>query len=179
MLARPSKMHGRNLSTKVFKCEFHTDSVDYIGYIVNQQGVDMDLAKIASIRGWPELDQCLSSTVLPGPGLRQLFYRQFIKDYSELTTPLMSLIRKGEALIWATAATIAFKTLKEAFEGDSILRHYNPLLLIELETDTSNFAIGAVLSQHHTAKTPSPIAFLPFRPSQPFCPSRLSMVRRT
>lgn len=149
------KMREQNLFAKVSKCEFHANLVDYLGYVVNQQGVAMNPANLASIRDWPKPNSVQEVQSFLGFAN---FYRRFIKDYSKLTTPLTRFTRKGEAFVWDTAAAVAFKTLKEAFEGDLILRHYNPLLPVELETDASDFAIGAVLLQRHDSHL-RPVAF--------------------
>ena len=52
----------------------------------------------------------------------------------------------------------AFAELKAAFTSAIILRHFNLTLQCIVETDTSDFAIGAVLSQVHSKKL-HPMAF--------------------
>lgn len=149
------KMRERHLFAKASKCEFHADQVDYLGYIINREGVSMDPSKIDSIQDWPVPESVKQVQSFLG---FTNFYRRFIKDYSKLTTPLTRFTRKGEPFIWDHAAAEAFKTLKSSFAPGLILRHYDPLLLTELETDASDFAIGAVISQRHEKRL-HPIAF--------------------
>jgi hypothetical protein len=52
------------------------------------------------------------------------------------------------------------KQMKAAFQDGPILRHGNPNLQYILETDTSNHAIGAVLSQIDHKGIKRPVGFL-------------------
>ena len=36
------------------KCKFHTDTVEYLGFILTLTGLCMDLVKVAAIQSWPE-----------------------------------------------------------------------------------------------------------------------------
>jgi len=36
------------------KCAFHTDTVDYLGFILSLEDLTMDLAKVPNIQDWPE-----------------------------------------------------------------------------------------------------------------------------
>ena len=46
------RLHG--LFTKPEKCEFHSDSVEYLGYCLSPEGLTMSLDKIQTISDWPE-----------------------------------------------------------------------------------------------------------------------------
>ena len=95
------------------------------------------------------------------------FYRRFIKNYSKVAQPLTELTKKfvvetdasefaDKAILkqtnqsttfkWTTGAEVAFKELKERFTNAPILATFNPSKKIILETDSSDFAIGACLS---------------------------------
>jgi hypothetical protein len=54
---------------------------------------------------------------------------------------------KRKKFDWSDAAERAFKTLKAAFTSTPILRHFDPRLPTVIETDASDFLIGAILSQ--------------------------------
>ena len=49
---RHLRLHG--LFAKLEKCEFHLDSVEYLGYCLSQQGLTMSPDKIQTISNWPE-----------------------------------------------------------------------------------------------------------------------------
>ena len=49
---RRLRLHG--LFAKPEKCEFHSDSVEYLGYRLSPDGLTMSLDKIQTISNWPE-----------------------------------------------------------------------------------------------------------------------------
>ena len=36
------------------KCKFHTDTVEYLGFILSPKGLQMDPTKVSTIQDWPE-----------------------------------------------------------------------------------------------------------------------------
>jgi len=42
------------LYVKAEKCEFHSDSVEYLGYVLSPSGLTMFDAKVKTIQEWPE-----------------------------------------------------------------------------------------------------------------------------
>ena len=70
--------------------------------------------------------------------------------------PLIQLTRKDTPFLWTPAAHNAFDALKAAFLSAPVLVHQRPF---QFETDTSDFAIGTVLSQPDDNGTLHPVAF--------------------
>jgi len=81
------------------------------------------------------------------------FYQQFIEQYSRITTPLTSLLigskngKKMGLFEWPESMRVAFQRLQEAFMIAPILIHFDSELKIQVETDASDYAIAAILSQ--------------------------------
>jgi len=98
------------------------------------------------------------------------FYRLFIKDYSKVARPLTELTKKGTGTKWAWTeeAGKAFKELKTRFTTAPILAHFDATKPVIIETDASDFAIGAVLSQRDGENRLHPVAFhsRKFQPSE-------------
>ena len=86
------------------------------------------------------------------------FYRRFIGSYSKISKPLTDLTKKRIPWEWSQQADEAFEELKRRFTTAPILRHFDPQLPIIVETDASDYAIGAVLSQKYEKRL-HPIAF--------------------
>ncbi|SNX84008.1 uncharacterized protein MEPE_02716 [Melanopsichium pennsylvanicum] len=130
------------------KCEFHTDSVKFLGYLVSPDGLSMDPTKVSTVLEWP-----------PPQSIRQIqvflgfanFYRRFIRHYSRVAAPLTDLLKGGASgkVDLPPEATAAFNRLKEAFTSAPILRHFSPTLYTVVETDASDAVVAAVLSQWH------------------------------
>jgi hypothetical protein len=61
--------------------------------------------------------------------------------------PLTRLTRKNIPWNFNESCKLAFLTLKQAFISAPVLTHYKPGCLLVIETDTSNYALAAILSQ--------------------------------
>lgn len=78
------------LFVKAEKCDFHSESVSFLGFIVEKGQLRRDPAKVKAVVEWPKPE-----------GRKQLqrflgfanFYRRFIKDYSKVAAPLTSLAK--------------------------------------------------------------------------------------
>ena len=76
------------------------------------------------------------------------FYQIFVKDFSGVASPLIALTCKTKApFSWNPRAQASFDALKAAFTSAPILAHVDPSRPFIMETDASDFALGAVLSQ--------------------------------
>ena len=143
-----------HLYAKMEKCEFHKSSIEFLGYIVSADGVAMSPDKVQSILEW--------KTPISVSGVQSFlgfcnFYRKFIKNYSTLAKPLTDLTKKSSSFQWTPTANAAFLALKEAVTQAPLLRHVDPSLPFILETDASDFALGAVLSQPESLDPDSPV----------------------
>ncbi|MBW0513172.1 hypothetical protein O181_052887 [Austropuccinia psidii MF-1] len=116
-----SRLRAKNLFSKPSKFLFHVCSVEYLGYIVYSEGLKMEQAKFPQILNWP-----------PPRNLKALqsflafahFYCCFINNYSKKISPLTSFLKKDSCF------------------------HLNEEALTKIvDTNASNYALGAVLSQ--------------------------------
>jgi hypothetical protein len=75
------------------------------------------------------------------------FYRRFIRGYSGVAISFIDLTRKDRPFIWKENEQTAFTELKRRFSEAPILAVFDPELPIVLETDVSDYAIGACIMQ--------------------------------
>lgn len=118
---------------------------EYIGYVIDQHGIQMDQRKVQAVENWP-----------PPTSINELqrflgfanFYRKFINNFSKICSPLTSLIKHvANSLSWNSEATNVFNQLKKPFCTAPTLVHPNPELLLTVEVDASTTGVGAELSQ--------------------------------
>ena len=74
------------------KCEFHKDSIEYLGFIISIDGLRMAQDKVQIILDWPEPRRVKDIQSFLG---FSNFYRRFIFGYSDIVIPLIRLIRKN------------------------------------------------------------------------------------
>ena len=87
------------------------------------------------------------------------FYCCFICNYSDITIPLTQLTCKGTPWTWTKDCQKAFDYLKTAFTSAPILAHWEPNLPLIVETDTSDYALAAILSTITSEGELHPLAF--------------------
>ena len=78
------------------------------------------------------------------------FYRRFIKDYSKIVLPLTNSTALNTK-DWTKTPKIeaAQQHHITAFTTAPVLKHFDPDVPAIVETDASDFALGAILSQKH------------------------------
>ncbi|KAM0688735.1 hypothetical protein Q7P36_010810 [Cladosporium allicinum] len=86
--------------------------------------------------------------------------QHFIKDYSKIAVPLTNLTKKDQVFEWTLEAEQAFQELKTSFSTEPILVIFDPKKLVTVETDASDKAIGAYLSQPDDKAKLRPVAYL-------------------
>ncbi|KAI2662144.1 Transposon Tf2-9 polyprotein [Labeo rohita] len=132
------------LFVKAEKCDFHAQSVPFLGYIVSAEGMRMDPEKIKAVVDWPSPDSRKALQRFLGFAN---FYRRFIHNYSQLAAPLTALTSPRMAFRWSDAAEAAFANLKRRFVSAPVLVTPDPSRQFVVEVDASEVGVGAVLSQ--------------------------------
>ena len=79
------------------------------------------------------------------------YYRRYIENFEKIEC-LHQLTEKGRKLLWTEDCQEAFEALKGKLTKAPILAHPDLSRPFILDTDTSNNAIGAVLSQEIDGK---------------------------
>src|SRR6266481_9002008 len=139
-----TRLGEHNLHVKPEKSLFHTKSIEFLGFMVSPTGISMDITKTKAILNWPMPTNVKQIQSFVGFAN---FYQRFIVNFSETVTPLTRLTQKEAPCIWGPEQQAAFDTLKLAFTQAPILSHFNPNNPIVIETDASDYAIAAIISQ--------------------------------
>ena len=130
----------------------------YLGFILSKDRLKMDPAKDQIIQVWPEPRKVKDIQSFLGFAN---FYRRFISNYSDIVVLLTWLTRKGLPWNFSDAAQNSFNFLKSTFTTAPILTHWIPNKQLIIETDASDYALGAILSVVVDSSEVHPFLFIP------------------
>jgi RNase H-like domain found in reverse transcriptase/Reverse transcriptase (RNA-dependent DNA polymerase) len=151
------KLWEHDLFLKAKRCEFCQTRIEYLGMIIEEGKISMDTVKLGGIRDWPVPTTLKQTWSFLGFGN---FYRKFISHYSELARPLNDLTKKDKKFEWSTKCQEAFDTMKKQFMEELVLLMPDQSKPFQIESDASNVATGAVLTQLDSNGDRHPVAFL-------------------
>ena len=140
------RLQAAGLKLKPSKCNLFQTEVAFLGHRVGRDGIGCDPAKIETVHQWPTPRNV--AEVRSFLGLAN-YYKRFVNQFSDIAKPLTSLTQKGTVFEWGEKCDESFQALKTALTQTPILAYpsLDPTAEFILDTDASNFGIGAVLSQ--------------------------------
>jgi transposase InsO family protein len=133
------------LTLRQEKCYFCLPSLKYLGYVVDRDGLRVDPDKVAAILNLPEPQNVTEVRRVLGVAS---WYRRFIPNFSSLTAPISALTQKNSVFKWSDECRKAFTTIKEHLVSAPILSCPNFDQPFFIQTDSSDYGLGAVLSQN-------------------------------
>jgi hypothetical protein len=87
------KLKKANLLLKPEKCKFYQEELEFLGFIVRQNGIYISLDKVKAVLDWPALTTVKEVQAFLGFAN---FYRRFIAQYSTVAKPLIELTKKDQ-----------------------------------------------------------------------------------
>uniref|UniRef100_A0A914E5V9 RNA-directed DNA polymerase n=1 Tax=Acrobeloides nanus TaxID=290746 RepID=A0A914E5V9_9BILA len=137
------------------KCKFMQDSVEYLGFIVDANGIRTSPEKIRAIVDMP-----------PPKNIHQIrsfcgmvnHYQRFVPNLSTLRKPLDYLTKKEVKFNWGREQANAFEKIKEVLQSPLLLTYYQPEVPLFMAADASKDGIGAVLFHRFPNGTEKAIA---------------------
>ena len=138
------KLEKHNLYLKPEKCAFTQRCIEFLGVVLENNTIQMDLTKIKGVAEWPRPRNPTNvHSFLGFTG----FYHYFIPNYSHVARPLLDLTKKAIPWAWMKAQTKAFETLKMLMCMKPVLTQpqYNKPFI--LHTDASAYGMGTILLQ--------------------------------
>ena len=140
-----TRLQEANLKVKPKKCDLFHMEIKYLGYIVSEEGIRADPEKCDVIMNWPKPKRVGHVRSFLGTAS---YYRRFIPDFAHIAKPLTNLIGKRTTLDWTPKAEKAMEQLKKTLTSPPVLAFPDFSEPFIVDTDASDVAIGAVLSQN-------------------------------
>ncbi|GJT44174.1 reverse transcriptase domain-containing protein [Tanacetum coccineum] len=121
------------LYAKFSKCEFWLREVQFLGHVINGNGIHVDPSKIEAVKNWkaPRTPTEVRSFL----GLAR-YYRRFIENFSKIAKSLTILTQKSKTFDWGEEQELAFQTLKDKLCNAPVLA---------LPDGPEDFVLGAVV----------------------------------
>ncbi|GJR97603.1 putative reverse transcriptase domain-containing protein [Tanacetum coccineum] len=132
------------LYAKFSKCDFWIRIVQFLGHLIDSQGLHVDPAKIEAVKNWAS--PTTPTEVRQFLGLAG-YYRRFIKDFSKIAKSLTELTQKNKKYIWGEDQESAFQLLKQKLCEAPILALPEGNDNFVVYCDASHQGLGAVLMQ--------------------------------
>lgn len=150
------RLQENGLRLQCNKCQFFQPSVEFLGHVIDAEGVHTSSKKVKAItdarapRNVSELRAFL--------GLVN-YYGRFVPSLASLLHPLYSLLRSEVQWKWSEECQQAFQEAKEKLVSAPVLTHYDVNLPIHMAGDASQYGVGAVISHTMPDGSERPIAF--------------------
>ncbi|GKB60044.1 putative reverse transcriptase domain-containing protein, partial [Tanacetum coccineum] len=132
------------LYAKFSKCEFWLREVQFLGHVINGNGIHVDPSKIEAVKNWKAprtLTEVRSFLGLAG------YYRRFIENFSKIAKSLTILTQKSKTFEWGEEHELAFQTLKDKLCNAPVLALPDGPEDFVVYCDASGIGLGCVLMQ--------------------------------
>ncbi|MGL6195104.1 MAG: reverse transcriptase domain-containing protein, partial [Thermoguttaceae bacterium] len=133
-----------NLQINYKKSEFFTNKIEYLGYIVEKDGITISTEKTDAIRYYPipktkkQIQQFI--------GLVS-YYRRFIENFAKIVGPLNKIMKKDVAYCWKDEQQNCFDLLRSLLIKSPILRIPDMSKQFIVRIDACAEGLGAILAQ--------------------------------
>ncbi|GJU44063.1 putative reverse transcriptase domain-containing protein [Tanacetum coccineum] len=137
-------LRKEKLYAKFSKCDFWIRIMQFLGHLIDSQGLHVDPAKIEAVKNWTS--PTTPTEVRQFLGLAG-YYRRFIEGFSKIIKPLTKLTQKNKNYIWGEEQESAFQLLKQKLCEAPILALPEGNDDFVIYCDASLQGLGAVLMQ--------------------------------
>ena len=138
------------------KCMFFVKEIEYVGFIINKNGIRLNPHKIDAINELPEPKDLKQLQSFLG-GIN--YYSKFIPIMAEIAKPLYRLLEKGTEWKWTKTEQLSFENLKQVLLTAPVLTIFDQNVPLKLDCNASKYGLGAVLSHVYPYKSERPIAY--------------------
>ena len=173
------RLQDAGLKLKGSKCNFFRSQIHYLGHMLLAEGIQPLPEKLDSITNMPAPEN--QTEVKQFLGLVG-YYHKFMPYFSDISRPLLKLMRKDTPFIWMKQCHLAFNMLKDKLWEAPILHYPDSNKPYMLFTDARKHRWAGVLTQKFETEVKGkvlkelhPIAYI----SGLFCGSQLNCTALT
>ncbi|GJR80427.1 putative reverse transcriptase domain-containing protein [Tanacetum coccineum] len=98
------------LDAKFSKCEFWLREVQFLGHVINGNGIHVNPSKIEAVKNWKAPRTPMEVRLFLG---LSRYYCRFIENFSKIAKSLTILTQKSKTFEWGEEQELAFQTLKD------------------------------------------------------------------
>ena len=138
------RMRKYNLKAKWKKCQFLTDTITYLGFIISDGVIKPNPDKIQAILDMPAPKNLKQTQSFLGSAN---YWRKFIEEYSCIVRPLTMLTSNKIPFVWGSEQQEAFEIIKKKLAEYPILAQPDFSKKFYLSTDACGYGIGGVITQ--------------------------------
>lgn len=139
-----STLRNERFYAKFSKCEFWLQEVQFLGHVINPDGIKVDPSKVEAVMNWQapkNVGEIRSFLGLAG------YYRRFIQDFSKIASSLTKLTKKNTPFEWGEEQDEAFRILRKKLCEAPILVLPEGTEDMVVYCDASYSGLGCVLMQ--------------------------------
>jgi hypothetical protein len=139
-----TRLAEAGLKINATKSHFCCDELEYLGYLINREGVRPTMKKVEAIKNiaTPTTRKQLRSFI----GMVN-YYRDMWPKRSHLLAPLSALTSSKVKWNWTKECQQAFDQMKELIARETLLTYPDFNKSFEIHTDASQVQLGACISQ--------------------------------
>lgn len=137
------RLNESKVQINLEKCKFLTNTVEYLGHVLEHNRVHPNPQKIEAIIKAPSPENVTQLQSFLG---LLNYYRRFIPSLSTQLKDLYALLKKNIPFNWSSTNQKAFEKAKQLIVNNKVLELFDPEKQIIVSTDASPYGVGAVLS---------------------------------
>ncbi|XP_053685985.1 uncharacterized protein K02A2.6-like [Sabethes cyaneus] len=150
------RLEEYGFTVRIEKCRFNMEAVEYLGQILDGDGIRPDPGKTSAIATMPPPQDV--------PSLRSYlgavnYYAKYIPEMRKLRFPMDQLLKSGAKWIWSDSCQRSFNRFREILQSPLALTHYNPTMELIVSADASNYGIGARIAHKLPDGSVKPISY--------------------
>lgn len=138
------KLDKANVKLNKEKTKLCKNEIKFYGHILTENGVKPDESKVSAILNMPK--PTCKEDLFRFLGM-VTYLSRYIKNLSDISETLRKITHQDEMFVWKNEQEECFKNIKKNIANATLLKYYDPIKPVTIQTDSSSFAMGCALIQ--------------------------------